>query len=160
MPVMTTGSGSESAFSGARGVWKWTPAWKAWYRRLLPAYWIFLFCATHFPKLKLATRIPNTDKTLHFVSFGLLAFCYWKFAETFHRPLGAPFVWRTVVVLAVYAAVDEYLQQFVNRGADWVDWLADMVGAGCVLAVLEWRRRAQVARANQPRNPAKSGQLP
>ncbi len=123
-----------------------SPRWARWYRRVLPAYWIFLFAVTHFPGLRL-TGIRNDDKVAHLCAFGLLAFLYWRFAESFGRPLSPRFVWITGLVLAAYAAVDEFLQLFVNRGADPTDWLFDSLGIAAVLALLEWRRRRGFAQS-------------
>ncbi len=127
-------------------MWKWSTAWEHWYRRALPAYWIFLFCATHLPKARLPGVIPREDKLAHFLAFGALAFLFWKFAQSFDRKLSARFIWIAGIVLGGYAALDEYLQQFVNRHTSLNDWLADLVGIGVVLLVLEILRRRDNAR--------------
>lgn len=123
-----------------------SPAWTEWYRRALPAYWISLFCLTHFPRLRLDVPIRASDKLAHLAAFALLAFLFWRFAETIRRPLSARFVWIAGFWLTVYAALDEYLQQFVGRGTDLIDWLFDLAGIAVVLALLEWRRRRAVAK--------------
>lgn len=122
-------------------------SWRRWYRRALPAYWVFLFCATHFPKLELPGAVPQSDKLLHVVAYGLLAFLFWRFAEARRRPLPGHFVWIALAVLALYAVLDEWLQSFVGRSASLLDWLADVLGIGLVLAMLEWRRRVAAAAA-------------
>jgi VanZ family protein len=119
-------------------------AWNHWYRRALPAYWIFLFCATHFPKLKLGAGAPG-DKSLHGAAFAVLTFLFWRFAETIRRPLPAPFAWLALLILGLYAALDEYLQRFVGRTADLMDWVSNMAGIVIVLGVLEYRRRTRPA---------------
>jgi VanZ family protein len=123
------------------GPGEWSEPWRRWYRRALPAYWVFLFCVTHFPKLELPGRVPQSDKLLHVAAFGLLAFLYWRFAEARHRPLSGRFVWIALAVLVLYAALDEWLQGFAGRSADLTDWLANVLGVVLVLAALEWRRR-------------------
>lgn len=112
------------------------------YVRALPAYWLFLFCVTHFPKLELGGP-PNSDKYSHFVAFGLLALLLWKFCESGREPLSTWFIWKALLGIGLYAAFDELTQSLVGRGADAADWIADMTGAGLVLALLEWRRRAR-----------------
>jgi VanZ family protein len=77
----------------------------------------------------------------------LLAFLFWRFAETFRKPAPPWLVWLALAWLGLYAALDEWTQSFVGRGTDVQDWLADMLGIMAVLAVLEWRRRAKAARA-------------
>lgn len=88
-----------------------TLPWTHWYRRTLPAYWVFLFCLTHFPRLQLDLPLPSSDKIAHLAAFGLLAFLFWRFAETFRRPLPSCFVWIAGTTLMLYGALDEYLQQ-------------------------------------------------
>lgn len=124
----------------------WSPSWINWYRRLLPSYWVFLFISTHLPKAKLPGP-RGTDKVAHVLVFGLLAFCYWKFAETFGRPASSQLVVHAAIVLAVYAAFDEYLQQFVGRSTSWLDWIAGIVSIGIVLTVLETMRRRRSSRS-------------
>ncbi len=108
---------------------------------MLPAYWIFLACCTHFPRLKLDWGVSKPDKWAHLIAFGVLAFMLWRFAETFRRPLAGRQVMALVVVLVVYAAIDEYTQQFVGRSTDVGDWLMGLVGMGAVLGPLEVHRR-------------------
>jgi VanZ family protein len=125
-------------------------AWDQWYRRALPAYWIFLFCATHFPRLELDIPIRAPDKVAHWTAFGLLTFLFWRFAETLHRPVSRRFVWKAGLALLAYAAVDEYLQQFVGRSTDLTDWVCNGAGIITVLAWLEWRRRVTAGKGRAP----------
>jgi VanZ family protein len=113
---------------------------------MLPAWWIFMFCATHLPRLRLSADLPGGDKSAHFVAFGILALLLWFFAETMRRPTSNRFVWKAVILVAAYAAFDEVTQPIVGRGADVRDWLMDMLGAGAVLAILELRRRHRLKR--------------
>lgn len=120
---------------------KWPKSWERWYRWALPIYWIVLFCATHYQKPPGLLPIPQSDKVAHFVAFALLAFFFWKYAESRGRRLTAGFAWITLAVLSAYAALDEYLQRFVNRYVSLTDWIADVAGIVVVLLVLEVRRR-------------------
>lgn len=123
-------------------MWQWNTRWTHWYRRTLPAYWIFLFCATHFPDLRLAGPLPRSDKLLHLVAFAILAFLFWRFVESFRRPLPSSFVWVSMLSLCTYAALDEFTQMFVGRSTDVRDWVSNCGGIILTLLVLEWRRRA------------------
>lgn len=113
-----------------------SPAWRRWYLQCLPAYWVFLFLATHFPKLELRGAPPSSDKVLHFVAFGGLAFLFWRFLEAQGTRMTPSAVAFSSVVLVIYAAIDEYLQQFVGRSTDLEDFLADVGGIAIVLAVM------------------------
>lgn len=115
--------------------------WTAWYLRVLPAYWVFLFISTHFPKMDLKIPMRSSDKMAHFVAFGLLAFLFWRFAEALYGQLSGRFVWTAAASLIVYAAIDEWLQQFVGRHTDLMDFLWDSAGVIVVLAALETHRR-------------------
>jgi VanZ family protein len=119
----------------------WLSSRKHWYRGALPIYWILLFGATHYPRIRLPVRFPQSDKVAHFFAFGLLAFLFWKCIESLDRRLSRRFVWVAFTVLIAYAALDEYLQQFVNRYTSLADWLADLAGIGAVLLGLELHRR-------------------
>ncbi|MFH1746620.1 MAG: VanZ family protein [Planctomycetota bacterium] len=124
--------------------------WDHWYRRALPSYWIFLFCVTHFPKLTLDIGFPQGDKMAHAVAYALLAFLFWRFFQTFGLIRSATFVWWAALWIGLYAALDEWLQPFVNRSGDVWDWVLDMVGAVCVLVMLELRRRKTARKETSP----------
>lgn len=106
----------------------------------LPAYLALLFTATHYPRVRIPGQLPHGDKLVHFAAFGLLAFLAWQFGRAL-RPLGARFVWGCGAALIAYAALDEYLQQFVGRFTDVVDFAANSAGIAGVLAALEVHRR-------------------
>lgn len=79
-----------------------------------------------------APLLPGLDKLVHAALFGVLA---WLALHARARDRGAEIpTWILVMSLATFAALDEWLQHFVpGRGADWMDWLADM--AGVLIAV-------------------------
>jgi VanZ family protein len=111
----------------------------------LPVYWVLLAIATHYPRVAIPGQIPHSDKLVHFSAFGLLAFLRWRF-EHARRPIGHRFVWTSGLVLIAYAACDEYLQQFVGRFTDPLDFVANATGIVVVLTALELHRR----RRNRP----------
>jgi VanZ family protein len=133
-------------------IWGWSSAWRHWYLRALPAYWVFLFLVLHFPKLKIPDPLPTNDRVLHASAFAILAFLFWRFGEAIQRPVSAGFVWLAAAALVPYALVDEYLQQFVGRTTDWRDALANVTGLAVALVLLEWRRRTVAARGAAARN--------
>ncbi len=106
----------------------------------LPAYWIALFVATHYPRVTIPGQLPGKDKLVHVTAFGLLALLRWRF-ERARRPITPRFVWTAAAVLITYAAFDEYVQQFVGRFTDPLDFLANTSGIVVVLGGLELHRR-------------------
>lgn len=102
---------------------------------LLVLYWAALAVATHLP----AVVVPQTrltDKSIHFIAFFglslLLGLTLWS-----RRPWGLRTAGSVVVLIAVYAAVDELTQGLIpGRYPDLRDWYYDLGGAGCAVAVL------------------------
>ncbi len=121
-----------------------SPADHFW-RRIFPAYWIFLFCVTHFPGLNLAGP-RGSDKVVHMVAFGLLALLLWRFMKSCYGTLGPWFVWKALVVVLAYAAFDEVTQPLMRRGAELGDWCADSIGGAATLGLLEAIRRYRLRR--------------
>ncbi|MGE0478851.1 MAG: VanZ family protein [Phycisphaerae bacterium] len=117
------------------------PPHERWAVRALVAYACVLFGATHYPRLHLPAPVPHTDKWLHWLAYGLLAWLAWRAAYARWRVLSPRFVWKAALVLLAYAGFDEWTQQFANRSPDMGDWLADATGIVVVLAVMELRRR-------------------
>lgn len=120
---------------------------------LLAAYWIALAAATHYPTVPLPQEVTARDKVIHFAAFAVLAFLFWR-ALAPHR---ARSVWIAAAVLIPYAAVDEYTQRFVGRYTDLADWIANVAGIVCVLAIVEVRRRRATAAT---RNESPSAETP
>jgi VanZ family protein len=106
----------------------------------LPLYWVALFIATHYPRVRLPGEIPQGDKILHFSAFGLLAVLFWAFTRV-RRKIGPHFVWGSAAGLVAYAGLDEWLQQFVGRYTDLNDFFANAAGITTVSIVLELLRR-------------------
>ena len=98
----------------------------------LPVYWVALFVATHYPRVRIPGEIPHSDKLIHFAAFGLLALLYWRFMKARKRTVG----WVGAAILVAYAGLDEYLQQFFGRYTDVMDFVANTVGVVTVLGVI------------------------
>jgi len=97
----------------------------------LTLYWLLLFAATSIPGSDLpAMRL--SDKLLHFGAFSVLGFLLDLTARVQNKNTWIRknnFVFSYVVIL-IYGALDEIHQYFIpGRSADYMDWLADMVGA-------------------------------
>jgi len=94
--------------------------------------WLIAAIGTHIP----IEHIPETecsDKTLHFLGYAILAssFLLAMWSRGISRKKR---ILRAIIILLIYAALDEITQPLVNRHASVLDWLAD--GAGVGLAVL------------------------
>lgn len=87
--------------------------------------------------------LHNEDKMYHLLGFAPLAYFYWRFFETF-GPRSARFVYGAALVLAAYAAVDEYTQVYFDRGREFADWATGVGAMWLVLGVLEWQRRRRL----------------
>jgi VanZ family protein len=116
------------------------------HRIVVCLFWLSEFIATHAPISEEVEALPGSDKHLHFGAYivlsGLLMF--WNgvgAAATGRRVL------TVILILAVYAAVDELLQPIFDRDAELLDWAADVFGSaigatlGSVIAngVSRWR---------------------
>lgn len=99
------------------------------------AYWAALFVSTHLPKARIPSGIPGGDKTVHLAAYAGLGFltALWV---ALGRRMTLRTLFAVLAVLAVYGAVDEWLQQFVNRTPDLGDWLADCAGAAAGVVVV------------------------
>lgn len=94
-------------------------------------YWPAIFVLTHIPVPRMIFKnIQASDKTLHYLGYLILAFLLW-FAigpgkkVNWCRAAG----WWALFVMVVYGAVDEWLQGFVGRDPDAMDFLANLAGS-------------------------------
>ena len=113
---------------------------------LTAAYWVIIFVMTHLPPSDLP-RVRVSDKTAHFVSYGLLsAGLFVSLSLTGLRASRAAII---VLLIAMgYGAFDEWSQQFVRRTSELDDWLADISGAMVAVGVL-WLARVVIARLHR-----------
>lgn len=95
--------------------------------------WLVAAIGTHIP----AWGVPQTgcsDKTLHAAGYAVLA-------GSFLLALWSRGIRRkkrfllAILVLLVYAAVDEITQPLVGRYASVLDWVADAVGVGIAVLI-------------------------
>ena len=98
------------------------------------------------PLLPRAPHFPGADKVAHAILYGVLGFLAWRAVSRDWapaRPWLGPSV-RLLAAIAVFAAVDEWHQQFIpGRGAEGADWVADVAGATVGLTISRaapWRR--------------------
>jgi len=116
---------------------------------LFVMYLCMAFVLTHLPgnnlpQMGISQWIPDADKFAHaglyFVLAGLMANCL-RFRLHSNRVI----VLITMGILAIYAAFDEWSQQFSPlRSPDFFDFIADMIGASLgvsTFAIWRWLRR-------------------
>jgi len=78
----------------------------------------------------------NKDKLIHAIAYAMMGYAAWK---AFRHHLANPILLALVSLLfaSVYGVSDEFHQSFVaGRNADVWDWLADTVGATCMVGIL------------------------
>lgn len=92
-------------------------------------YWPAIFILSHIPIPRLVRRAGVSDKTLHFLVFLILSFLLW-FAVSPDRKVNwrRAAVWWVFFIMAGYGAVDEWLQGYVGRNADIMDFSFDIAG--------------------------------
>jgi len=97
----------------------------------LIVYWVAAFVGTHVPGHHLP-RVGAGDKLLHCWGYTALACLLWVTLLAHRRAR-----WGVLVVLPLYAALDEITQPLVGRTASIGDWLADVGGVGLAVLVCE-----------------------
>ncbi|MHC4635979.1 MAG: VanZ family protein [Planctomycetota bacterium] len=94
-------------------------------------YWTIIFILTHLSPVNVSRLLPVqvSDKMLHFLAFLLLAFLLW-FAINPDQKVKwhQAGVWWILLIVICYGAIDEYLQGYVGRGTDVMDFLSDLLG--------------------------------
>lgn len=111
----------------------------------LVAYWLTLFIATHVPRTTPLLPPSGGDKIVHFTAFAILAAL---FATTWQLSAGhltARHLLAVWIVLAVYAAMDEWTQLLVSRDCNIWDWTADAAGAALALVLFAQLRSGFIA---------------
>lgn len=93
-------------------------------------YWPAIFLLTHIPIPQMVIKnIRASDKTLHYLGYLILVFLMW-FAISPEKKVSwcRAYTWWALFVMVVYGAVDEWLQGYVGRDADVMDFLANSAG--------------------------------
>ncbi len=101
-------------------------------------YWPAVFILTHIPvSQKLLESIGTSDKTLHYLAYLILIFLLW-FAVSPNAKVNwrRATVWWVLLVVVWYGVADEWLQVYVKRSPDVIDFLADLTGALTGLVLL------------------------
>ena len=88
-------------------------------------------------------RFLAGDKLAHFIEYAVFALLASRSTSHLHRRVSAiAALLLALLLLAVFAVVDEVLQGFIpGRQADFWDYLADLAGGSLVLVILWLRKR-------------------
>lgn len=109
----------------------------------MAAYWIALAIGTHLPLAPAASGGGHWDKLHHFLAyFGLAAlFSTWLALRSTARPRTFALAFA---VVAVFAIADEWSQPPFGRSCEFLDGLADWLGAAAgTFAAWSLRRSAR-----------------
>ncbi len=113
---------------------QWTCVWLA--------FWALMFVATHVPMPSGGGfRIKHADKVVHFVMFFLLTWIGGRRLRASTGILAGGALVGWAIVYGGYAALDEWLQQWVGRSMTLGDWIADALGVAVASAVLFLQRK-------------------
>lgn len=97
----------------------------------LIGYWLLLVLLTHWPNPWPKKGEPNSlDKVIHFSLYAGLAFLATRAVAS--RQTSRPTRLQFAVIFAVVSAfglLDEWTQPYTRRDFEWLDWLADILGA-------------------------------
>ena len=107
---------------------------------LIKKYWrsLSLFCLTVITILSLLPLaelppVPGTDKTHHFIAYGLLMF---------PTALRKPKNWQIIVLFFIgWSGIIELIQPYVNRYGEWQDLAANIIGLICgflAVQIIKW----------------------
>lgn len=107
-------------------------------------YWVSLFALMHTPKLPTPPMpVSHIDKVFHAVSYAILAALGATVALRAGTRLTRGWYLKWIVVYTAYGGVDELLQPFVNRTAEWYDWAADVAGVLIAMTIVYRKTRGQ-----------------
>jgi hypothetical protein len=129
---------------------------RPWLSLAAIGYFVALFIGTHMPRLPTGISAGLSDKHLHFLAYGGLAFLLAARAAC-SRPVTARILVKLWLLLGVYGALDELLQIPVGRDAEILDWVMDVTGAAsgllaCAITVWWFEQRVKPSRP-EPASP-------
>jgi len=103
----------------------------------LGIYWPAIFWVTHIPVPEIARQSGMSDKTMHVMAYFVLAFLAWFAISPYEKVRwNQKRVWLLVGVVIFYGAVDEFLQGWVGRSRDVMDFVADLFGLISAMGLL------------------------
>ena len=100
-------------------------------------YWPVLIVLTSIPVPRMVRRMGVSDKTLHFLAYMILLFLLW-FAVNPARKANwrKCTIWCVFFITVLFGAINEWLQSYVGRSADIMDFTANAAGAAAGLVLV------------------------
>ena len=115
------------------------------YLLLWLGYWLCLFIVMHIPASSLRPlRFHYADKIIHFVLYFLLVWLGGRYFFVAGRAVSIAKLVAFAGIYGLYAAFEEWSQQFVRRTPSLSDWLADFAGISLATLWLAFRLRSNV----------------
>ncbi|MCF7956540.1 MAG: VanZ family protein [Phycisphaerae bacterium] len=101
-------------------------------------YWPAIFIATHIPiPSDLIRNAGMSDKTMHFLAYLALVSIAWFAVSPFEKvDWKKSKVWIILAAVVLYGAFDEWLQGFVGRSPDVLDFVYDVSAALTALVIM------------------------
>jgi len=108
----------------------------------LAFYWPAIFVATHVSVPDgLVSSIAMSDKTMHFLMYLALVSLVWLAVSPFEKVNWRKAkVWAILAVIVWYGVMDEWLQGFVGRDPDIMDFYTDISAAFAALLIFTFFR--------------------
>jgi len=107
---------------------------------LLLLYWPAIFTLTHIslpPTPAIFRNVWQPDKIFHCTVYLILVLLLWSATNPFRKvDWRRPAAWWILLVVVWYGVTDEWLQGYVHRNPDIMDFLADLTGAITALILL------------------------
>ncbi len=111
---------------------------------ILTAVVIFILSTVSFSSSATSIPIKHFDKLVHLIMYFFLAFVFYK-DYTHNRVFDHKKYHFFLLFLypLLYGGFIEIIQEYCtqNRGAEWLDWLADGVGVLLGLLVYHWLKK-------------------
>lgn len=120
-----------------------------WLPPLLWAVVIFVLSAwTTPPKID---KVPLADKAVHWTLFSVQSWLVARALRRGHNLTLPATLSLAILIASAYGAADEFHQRFVpNRTCDFIDWVADTLGATAAAAAFYAYESHRSAKTNHP----------
>ena len=117
----------------------------------LCVYWPTIFIISHIPKDHVPKNVPVSGRAVHLVAYFVLTLLVFLNAGLFRSfSLRSMKIYLLVGAIAVYAAVDEWLQIYVQgRHGSPVDWSINVAACICCVVLLALLARRRSVRGDQ-----------